>query len=101
MKAEEERKQGTDDLVNGDEVDPSEEAEVVSEALVSPVQAMAEELGDLGVPNGDEKQVEAIVAAFEAGVAKVEADPVGSESGLSFAKANELALEYGLTDCTV
>jgi len=101
VEAEEERKQGTDDLVDGDEVDPSEEAEVVSEALVSPVQTMAEELGDLGPPKGDEKQVEAIVAAFEAGIAKAEADPVGSESGLPFAKANELALEYGLTDCTI
>lgn len=101
VEADEERQQGTDDLVDGDEVDPSEEAEVVSDALVAPVQTMAEELGDLGPPKGDEKQVEAIVAAFEAGAAKAEADPVGSEAELPFAKANELALEYGLSDCTI
>lgn len=101
VEAEEERKQGTEDLVNDDDVDPSEEAEVVSEALVAPVQTMTEELSDLGPPKGDEKQVEAIVAAFEAAVAKVEADPVGAEAKLPFAKANGMALEYGLTDCTI
>jgi hypothetical protein len=101
VEAEEGRKQGTEDLVNDGEVDSSEEAEVVSEALVSPVQTMTEELSDLGPPKGDEKQVEAIVAAFEAGVAKVETDPVGAEARLPFAKANELALEYGLMDCTI
>ncbi|HVQ57395.1 MAG TPA: hypothetical protein VMS60_00670 [Solirubrobacterales bacterium] len=101
VEAEQERKQGTEDLVDDGDVDPSEEAEVVSEALVSPVQTMTEELGDLSPPKGDEKQVKAIVAAFEDGVAKVEADPVGAEEKLPFAKANELALEYGLTDCTI
>lgn len=101
VEAEEARKQGTDDLLDGDEVDPSEEAEVVSEALVAPVQTMTDELADLSPPKGDEKQVEAIVAAFEGGVAKVEADPVGSEAETPFAEANELALEYGLTDCTI
>lgn len=96
-----ERKQVTKDLAENGEDDGSDEAAVATEALVSPVLNMTEELGDLGAPKGDEKQVEEIVEAFEAGIANLEADPGGPKSASAFAKANELAGEYGLTDCTV
>jgi hypothetical protein len=73
----------------------------VVEHLVAPVGTMAEELGGLGPPKGDEKQVAAIVKAFEAGVAKLEADPLASNAPSAFAKADELAAAYGLTDCVI
>jgi hypothetical protein len=99
--AEEERKQGEEELVEGDQADQAEGEEEVVEALVAPVGTMAEELGDLGPPKGDEKQVAAIVKAFEAGVAKLEADPLASDAASAFAKADELAAAYGLSECEI
>lgn len=77
-------------------------AEFATETALPPVQHMAEELGDLGAPVGDEKEVQAIVVAFEKGVKKVEADPANPSVGVTaFDHADELALEYGLADCTI
>lgn len=98
LSAERERNRASADLPDGD---GSDEAEVVVEALVSPVKEMNEELRELGPPNGEAKQVGAIVAAFEAGVAKAEASPEPPDSVVAFTKANRLALEYGLVDCQI
>lgn len=79
-----------------------EAAEFVNETILPPIQQMAEELSDLGAPVGDEKEVRAIVAAFEKGVKKVEADPSDLSAGVTaFDHADELALDYGLVDCTI
>jgi hypothetical protein len=99
-KAEEERNKGSKELADKEVASP-EEAEVASEALLGPVSTMTEELGELGPPKGDEKQVEAIISAFEAGLAKLEAEPTSERSAFAFAKANELALDFGLTSCTI
>jgi hypothetical protein len=98
LQAEEERKEATEDLSEG-EGDSPEEALIVNEALLEPVMAMAEELGELGAPRGEEGQVGAIISAFRAGVAKVEAPAVAPLD--AFVEANQLALDYGLTDCTI
>ncbi|HSS33912.1 MAG TPA: hypothetical protein VLL27_11585 [Solirubrobacterales bacterium] len=79
----------------------SGEATTVIETLVSPVIVMAEELGELTPPKGDEKEVEGIIDAFETGVAKLEEDPVGPEVTSAFAEANEMATAYGLSACSV
>jgi hypothetical protein len=69
--------------------------------LLEPIENMTGELGDLGVPVGQEKQVEAIISAYEEGAAKLEADPGGPNSAAAFDKANELAADYGLTGCSI
>jgi hypothetical protein len=97
LEADEDRKQGTEDLVDGEDARQSQ----ITEALVAPVEAMSDELSELGPPPGDAKEVEAIVSAFEAGVAKLEADPTARGAATAFDRANELAKDYGLTDCTV
>lgn len=57
-------------------------------------------LDELGAPEGDEKQVEAIVEAMEEAAEKVKADPgTAVTTGLPFKKANELAQDYGLRSC--
>jgi hypothetical protein len=99
--AESERKQESEDLGSAEEGDQATEQEAVAAALVSPVESMVEDLDGLGPPKGDEKQVEAIVVAFEAGIDRLEAEPVGAGAVAAFSKANGLALEYGLTDCTI
>lgn len=78
----------------------SDEAAAGIETLVSPITVMAEELGELTPPKGDEQQVEEIVDAFEAGVGELEEDPASPEAASAFAKANEEAENYGLS-CSV
>ncbi|MGV1048670.1 MAG: hypothetical protein ACOYD4_09140 [Solirubrobacterales bacterium] len=101
LEATDQRKQASKELVESGEEGGSDEAAEGTEALLSPVREMTEELGELGAPKGDEKQVEDITAAFEAGIAKLEEEPTGPKSASAFAKANELAAAYGLTDCAI
>lgn len=80
--------------------DQSSDSDVMR-VLLEPVENMTEELGDLGVPVGQEKQVEGIISAYEEGAAKLEADPGGPNSVAAFDKANKLAADYGLTGCAI
>ncbi|HEX5610839.1 MAG TPA: hypothetical protein VFX45_12200 [Solirubrobacterales bacterium] len=98
VEADEERKQASEDARDSS-AGPTEEVLAVNEALLEPVKSMVGDLEELGVPRGEEKRVGAVVSAFEAGVAKVEAPAVAPLD--AFAEANKLALAYGLTDCTI
>jgi hypothetical protein len=74
----------------------------VSDAVVPPIQDMTDELDGLGVPKGEEKQVEAMLNDFEVGIEKLESDPSSSLNPTDvFAKAYKMALANGLTDCTI
>jgi hypothetical protein len=79
-----------------------EVAALATETALPPIQKMTEELGELGPPVGHEKEVGAIIGAFEKGIKSVEANPSDVASDVSaFTRANELAEEYGLTDCQI
>ena len=73
----------------------------VSDAVAPSVGDMTSELGDLGAPKGEEKQVEKIIAEYEAGLEKLEAEPKLMLEGDPFAAANKMAGEYGLTECVI
>jgi hypothetical protein len=75
--------------------------ELVNDAALPPTKEMVEELDDLGVPEGDEKQVEAIVTGLEEGIEKVEANPKEALGSSAFEKPNEAALAYGLSECAI
>jgi len=75
--------------------------EFVSEAALPPTEKMVDELDGLGVPKGDEKEVEAIVSGFEKGIEKVEANPKEALGSDAFEAANKAAVAYGLTECTI
>jgi hypothetical protein len=82
---------------------PSEKqiAELAEEVLVPKVRRQIDEIRALGIPSGDEEEVEAIFAAAEEALKETEANPsVFGKGGVGpFAKTNELAREYGLTVC--
>ncbi|HUB99347.1 MAG TPA: hypothetical protein VMS11_05945 [Solirubrobacterales bacterium] len=82
------------------ELADADEEETMSFAL-EPVETMTDELGDLGPPEGQEKEVEAIIAAFEDGTSQLEAEPTGPKSISAFAQADKKATAYGLTECTI
>ncbi|HWO47338.1 MAG TPA: hypothetical protein VNM41_04690 [Solirubrobacterales bacterium] len=75
--------------------------ELVEEVLVPNIQNQAEELRALGVPSGDEDQVNAMLDSLEEGIEEAEDDPGDLFSGKTdpFGKANKLASEYGLKVC--
>jgi hypothetical protein len=75
--------------------------EAIADMAVESVSEMTEELGDLGVPKGDEKKVEAIVEDFEAGVESMEGELTSAAGGDAFAKANKAAIEFGLQSCAI
>jgi hypothetical protein len=80
----------------------SEATELVTETALPPIQKMTEELSGLGPPVGDQKEVQAIISAFEQGIKKIEADPTNLHSVVhAFDKADELSEAYGLVDCTI
>jgi hypothetical protein len=76
--------------------------EVVVLAGLPPLKTAIEELGELGVPKGDEAQVEAIVGGMEKALEEAEADPSKVyESAVTtpFDKTDALARKYGFVAC--
>jgi len=67
-----------------------------------PYEEMAEELEDLGAPEGDEAKIEALVEAMEKAASNIKEEPlqVISNKG-QYEEANDLAVKYGLTECTL
>ena len=81
---------------------PGEIEDFALEELVPNIQNQIDELRGLTPPEGDEEEVEAILAAAEEGVAAIEENPASAfdDGGADpFAQANELAADYGLTVC--
>jgi hypothetical protein len=74
-----------------------------SNATVLPmVGEEAEELEDLGAPEGDEQQIEAFIADIEKGIERVEEDPsLSEEFGFknAFEDANKRIAKYGVKEC--
>jgi len=74
---------------------------LAEEVLLPTVRKQLDEIRALGIPSGEEQEVEAIFVAVEEGIEKTEEDPSAFAEGGSgpFVKANKLAREYGLTVC--
>ncbi len=82
---------------------PSDEEinQFISDEVVPNIEDQAAQIRDLGAPEGDEDQVNAIVDALDQAVEETKADPggVSGGSGTPFDEVNQLAQDYGLTDC--
>jgi len=71
-----------------------------TQSAIPSVESQVSQLRDLKPPKDDEDQVDAILAAAEADIEKVKADPSLFEGDTDpFADANKLAEDYGLTEC--
>lgn len=79
----------------------AQKTEIVETILLPSVTKQVEGVKNLGAPSGEEDQVEAIIVAAEEAIEKGEEDPASlvTEGSGPFAKANQLAGEYGLTAC--
>jgi aspartate oxidase len=77
--------------------------EEVIETVVGPaLQTQADELSELGAPDGEEDKVAAVIEALESGAEELEDDPgvLLENSGKGpLDEAKELAGEFGFKDC--
>lgn len=95
-----------DDLLTGPgEPDPAEVERIALDLVVPALQSEVVAIRALGAPEGDEQEVEAILAATEEGIAAIEADPRGlTEAGsvpAPLARAERLARAYGSQQCGI
>jgi hypothetical protein len=79
----------------------AEQEEVILAVVVPSLKTQANELGDLGAPDGEEREVAAIVDALKAGIEELEDDPasLSKSGGGPLSEANELAGELGFKEC--
>jgi hypothetical protein len=83
-------------------VSQAEQAKIVTIAMVPNVSREAKELRALGVPEGDEEKIDAMIGALEEGVETAERDPaaVTKSSDIVFGISSRIAGEYGLQACS-
>lgn len=82
---------------------PSKEVqeEAAEDILIPAISSQLKEIRALGTPEGDEGEVEEILAGAEEALEEGEEDPIsllGNEPG-KFKEVNKMAREYGLTVC--
>lgn len=88
--------------VKSENVTKEEQESLVTVVFKPPYENTIDGLNGLTPPEGDEKQVEEIIAAMEEGLEKAEANPlVTLRTNIQFAEANNLAAKYGLKECYV
>ena len=75
--------------------------QIVTDSIVPSVQGQIDDIRALGAPAGDEDQVNQILDDAQAANDKTKADPslAIQENSDPFAKANQEATAYGLTEC--
>jgi hypothetical protein len=86
-----------------DTSDPSkeEQEEVITTVVAPSLQTQADEISELGAPEGEEDEVTAMIDALEAGAQKLEDEPgvlLESDSD-PLAEANRLANKFGFEEC--
>lgn len=87
---------------NGFELEKASKEEIeeaITEVLVPALNQQAEEIKALGAPEGDEKRVEAIVAALQDGASEVADEPKLAFEGQPLKEASRLAKDYGFKVC--
>ena len=94
--------QAAEDQFGGTAPDVDDQASFVTDEVVPSLQSQHDEIADLASPEGAEQQADALLAALQTAIDKLEADPASiTEAGAKapLTEANQLADEFGLTDC--
>ena len=83
------------------ELGPKGQEKMILDVALPPVKKLAGELEELGIPEDDSEQVEAMLDALRSAVSEVESNPVSvlASSETPFQEAKELAGEYGFKVC--
>jgi hypothetical protein len=78
---------------------PEEEEAFVTDTVLPSVQGQIDQIRALGIPEGDEDEVNGFLDEAEAIVDEAEADPQTFFQGDPFAEVNDDLTAYGLTAC--
>jgi hypothetical protein len=73
--------------------------EAVVEVLVPNLNRQAQELDELGAPEGDEEQAEEIIVSLEKAAGEIEDEPSAVFEGKALKEPGNLADEYGFKVC--
>jgi hypothetical protein len=75
--------------------------EIANTILIPSVQSQHDQIDALGAPSGQEQQVNAILTAVQDAIDQAKKDPTAlmQSNDTTFAKANQVAKDYGLTVC--
>lgn len=85
-----------------EKISKSQQQQRLFHAILPAYSEMVEDLRSLDTPVGEEKNVDAILSAYEEEIEALEADPKRAYSGhLLFVQPNKLANSYGLTHCAI
>jgi hypothetical protein len=89
------------DLPQNKEPSTEQGIEITETVILPGVQQQAEEIRELGAPEGDEDQVDELLTSLEDAVAEGEEDPELLFKGETdpFGEVNELAVDYGFKVC--
>ena len=102
----EEAREGYDEFVKangGPETafdDGDSATEYVDDVIIPNKEQLVDELRELGAPSGDEKKVDAIIAAYEEAIEVAEESPERAKDEV-FRYATDLAQEYDLFRCRI
>jgi hypothetical protein len=77
---------------------PETQAQFVQQVVVPGIESSNNQIRELGAPDGDEDQVQAMLDAANRGLATVKADPSALEKG-ALDQGSALAKQYGLKVC--
>ncbi|MET0559179.1 MAG: hypothetical protein ABW065_10975 [Solirubrobacterales bacterium] len=89
-----------DNDVNTQNPTEEQQEEVIQQVVAPEIRQQAEEIDELGAPEGDESEVEAIVTAVEEGADELEDKPKLLIEGKNpLTAGSKLAKEYGLKVC--
>jgi hypothetical protein len=77
---------------------PDTEAQFVQQVVVPGIESSNTQIRELGAPEGDEDQVQAMLDAADQGLAKVKTDPSALQQG-ALEEGSALSKQYGLKVC--
>jgi hypothetical protein len=91
------------DVERGERPSPGEVRRFATGVIVPRIESEITAIRALGAPEGDEKEVEAILRATEDGVREIKRDPEGIVDGppAGLKRAGDLATRYGSQECGV
>ncbi len=78
-----------------------DQEEVIVAVVAPSLQTQADELSELGAPDGEEDKAEAMIAALESGAEELEDEPgvLLENEADPLGEANKLANEFGFKEC--
>jgi hypothetical protein len=78
-----------------------EDLEEIGQDTLPPMEALAEELNELGIPADDQATIEKIIGELEDGLGEAQADPSLLAESDPFQEAGAAAKTYGLKACNL